>query len=787
VSFQQLYYTSCEHGLGGYGGYQFNAVTPGVSPAVLRGVEEQTVYEPPSWQAGEALEEPEAYPVAFSCRISEATGAVITANVVFAGTDYSGRPGNYFAHALVTSAPERDFGPVLPAELWGAPLWRSSPVAGTELPELAGPPAPGIIDRPGVQSFLLAREAEGILPELLSAVGRAIAGDRPVLIVTEDVTETAWWVAAVSYLLGEPLARRMTFTTYSHRPDYARYHLTGALPGMLLPEAYTSFQIFDFAAGRTPGAAVHPLAAILASAGVTNSPRLWQQAAAFASGAEEGLDDWLAPVALAAGLLGGHLTADQADTVARWLPGATRWIPTRLADVGLGVVLTEPERTLTDERLAELLELARRLPAPPRVEHLERLLALRAIAHIARDEPAVPVALGSPAVSAARNVAIQALERATAPQAVALVTWTGASGITLPEDRLRHYGRTRLEPDVPPSVLAGAVRCHPAVRRGFLERLAGEPPETTRALLSGPVGSQLSRADLGRHPELTELWLLESVARGERPPLRAFDEIVDLRDAARLAPRLDATLLHLLWPRGCPPEDLTELLGVLTDSPPPDVIGWFGLQLEPLPVRATASDQWLGLAAALALHPITGLLPARPAGRVRSAIRILPLLRRARVEGPRGNADAFTRLFEEYAMADDDDIRGLLERELPAVLAGARPLGEALRGCPDDVAAAFCQALRHWLAPSRADIPLAREVFMVSGHPEAQAKPALSERLTAAFEQVRQWSRADLHALAGSMDGDQELARSFQRWRKSGRGEWPRRLLGGAGPSAPGT
>ena len=29
MAFQQLYYTSCEHGLGGYGGYQFNAVTPG--------------------------------------------------------------------------------------------------------------------------------------------------------------------------------------------------------------------------------------------------------------------------------------------------------------------------------------------------------------------------------------------------------------------------------------------------------------------------------------------------------------------------------------------------------------------------------------------------------------------------------------------------------------------------------------------------------------------------------------------------------------------------------------
>ncbi len=73
------------------------------------------------------------------------------------------------------------------------------------------------------------------------------------LLVSHDATENAWWIAAVSYLLGEHLARQMTFTTYSHRPGYARYHLTGILPDTLPPDADTSFQMFDFAAGRTPG------------------------------------------------------------------------------------------------------------------------------------------------------------------------------------------------------------------------------------------------------------------------------------------------------------------------------------------------------------------------------------------------------------------------------------------------------------------------------------------------------------------------------------------------------
>ena len=107
MAFQQLYYTSCEHGLGGYGGYQFTAITPGVPPDVLREVEERTVYEPPHWPTGSDQGDPEAYPVAFSYGISEVTGEAIIARAVSAGTDYSGRPGNYFVHALVTSTPEQ--------------------------------------------------------------------------------------------------------------------------------------------------------------------------------------------------------------------------------------------------------------------------------------------------------------------------------------------------------------------------------------------------------------------------------------------------------------------------------------------------------------------------------------------------------------------------------------------------------------------------------------------------------------------------------------------------------
>jgi hypothetical protein len=783
MAFQQLYYTSCEHGLGGYGGYQFNAITPGVSPAVLREVEERTIYEPPRWLADPGPDEPEAYPVAFSYGMSEATGAAITAHVVFTGTDYSGRPGNYFVHALVSSTPEQDFGSLLPAELWGAALWQSSPVDGAELPELPGLPQRGVIDRPGVQAFLDARGAEDVLPELLTAVGRAMAGDRPVLVVSHDVTENAWWIAAVSYLLGEHLAHRMTFTTYSHRPSYSRYHLTGTLPDTLPPDADASFQAFDFTTGRTPGGHVHPLAAILVSTGVMASSGLWQQAAAFASGAERGLDDWLAPVAVAAGLLGMRLSSGETDAVARWLPGAANWIPPQLADVGLGVALAQPDDTLADERLGDLLSLARRLATPSRAEQLERLLTDRAVGHIARGEPAMPVRLSSPAAETARDLAIGILDAATPTTALAVLEWAAASGVILPDGELERYGRTRLDPATPERQLAHMVSAYPAILRGLLGRLASEPPEVTGAVLSGPIAARLKHDDLAGYPELGELWLIHSVSRRAMKPLRAFDEIVDIRAGAQRSPLVDATLLSLLWPGGCPPEQLAELLGILVDPPAPDVLDWFVAEISAVSARGTTSDGWLGLAKALAGHPILAMLPQQETRSVRNTVRALPLLQRAYLDGRRGDVDVFAELFREYTTADGDT-RRLLERDLPALLARASPLGRALRGCPEDLAAAFCRELQDWLAPIRADTALARRVFAALAHPDVLGQPALGERLTAAFEQVRRWRRHDLGTLAKAMENDADLAQSFREWREARRGKLARKFLGGTGPPA---
>ncbi len=776
MAFQQLYYTSCEHGLAGYSGYQFNAVTPGVSPVVMREVEDRTVYEPPGWLlATPRPDDPESYPVAFCHGMSEATGTVITAQVVFAGTDYSGRPGNYFAHALVTDTPEQDFGPLLPVELWGAELWQRHPADDTELPELPGPPLPGRIDRAGTQAFLDAHGTR-LLPQLLTAAGRAMDGDRPVLLANHDVTENAWWIAAVCYLLGDQLGRRLTFTTYSHRPAYSPYHLTGVLPEALPPDAGSSFQLFDLTAGQVPADRVHPLAALLTSAGVMAAPGLWQQAAAFGPGPGGSLDAWLAPMTAAAGLLGRELSPGETDMVARWLLATAAAMPVPLADAGLGVTLGQRAGTLSDQRLLDLLGLARQLPSADQAGRLERMLSERAFTHLARGEPALPVGLTEPVASAARARAVQVLGAAAAAPALAVLAWAAACGLALPDAGLERYGRTRLDPGTPEPDLSTLLSGYPAIRRGLLTRLAGGPPRAAEALFAGPAGACIGRDDLARHPELAELWLIQAAARGDIEPLRAFDEISDIRAGRPGTPRVDGELLRRLWPGGCPAEEIAELLGAVPDRPSADVLAWFAAEIGAVVARRKLDAASLRLARALTGHPVLRALPDTDQQVMRNAASVEPLLRLAKAAVRHQDLKVFADLFAAYVTVDAES-RRLLETELPPLLADANPLGTGLRGCPPGIADAFCHSLTSWLAAPRADVKLARRVFVALGDPDVLAQPLLAEWLLAAFEQVREWRRRDLATLARNLAND-GLAEQFQAWKDEQRTGLARKVFG---------
>jgi hypothetical protein len=100
---------------------------------------------------------------------------------------------------------------------------------------------------------------------------------------------------------------------------------------------------------------------------------------------------------------------------------------------------------------------------------------------------------------------------------------------------------------------------------------------------------------------------------------------------------------------------------------------------------------------------------------------------------------------------------------------------------------AFCADLESRLAPSRAEVPLAARVFAALAHPDVAAQPALTERLDATFEQVREWRRRDLSMLARALEPDKGLAVLFQAWRDEQRTGLARRLFrAGPGPRGEG-
>ena len=74
---------------------------------------------------------------------------------------------------------------------------------------------------------------------------------------------------------------------------------------------------------------------------------------------------------------------------------------------------------------------------------------------------------------------------------------------------------------------------------------------------------------------------------------------------------------------------------------------------------------------------------------------------------------------------------------------------------------------------------------MALADPEVLAQPAVTERLTAAFEQVRSGAAATSDPGPALAD-DEEMAQLFQAWREEQRSGLARRLFGGgAGRPAP--
>ncbi|MFB6805954.1 GTPase-associated protein 1-related protein [Streptomyces sp. NPDC056387] len=265
MNLAQLHYTSAPPGPDG-SGFRFTAVSPGVPASLLREAEQLIGYEPPR----DAPPRPSAdqlgsFPQALSLNVLS-DGSRLLARSVYTGADYSGRWGNFHAHAVHLPQPadaERPAGGQLPITSWGSPQWAAdSPPAGEPVPELASVPAPGPLDLGRLAAFVAARGQwlAGFFADV-----RRLAEDpaAPQLVLVEEDSEAvAWWIMLACSVLPHRRGQWLTFTTYTRRPQLARQRIIGVVPedGLGLAGQEHRYRVYDPARASAPAAAPDPWA-----------------------------------------------------------------------------------------------------------------------------------------------------------------------------------------------------------------------------------------------------------------------------------------------------------------------------------------------------------------------------------------------------------------------------------------------------------------------------------------------------------------------------------------------
>lgn len=752
MAFEQLYYTSCEHGVGGYAGFQFNALSQGVGAKVMREVEQLTAYELPSWDSSSA-----DAPVNL-CHVRDAArGSAITANVTYAGTDFSGRAGNYFAHALVTEDPEQDFGGLLPVELWDSPLWARVAANDTTLPIIVEAPPRGSFDRPTIAAFLRNQDnAPAILAQLLSAVDKAIGGGRCLVLWSSTSTDNAQWIAAISYLLEDARAREMSFFTYTRRPAQSRAHVIGTVPGATTSPAALAdgFRLFDMISRTMPDVKTHPLADLLAQVGVLRAAGLWRQAAALGAGTERSFDDWY-PIACAAAVLLGvePLPSDAIDAIAGWLPEAARRpapLPAPHVETVLTVLL-DRYRELSDDQLRPLLPTAEAAGAIGQLQRIEVILLNRAIPQLERGRaPHGPTPV---ATAEGTRLALSACERLLGSgdtgTILTVLDWARETGLQPDSQLVERCARDVIGPALyaigEDRRVVRIGQAYHAFARGLATYLTAAGPDKALVLLGGVAGELLDGSDLRRYPELREMVLLEEVRSGRLPPVQALREVIELRrsPAASLS---DTYLLARLWPRGLRTAgEAVQLLWLLDgDVRETPAIKLLDDALAP-PSGTGDLFAWLDLGAQTLTHPVWAQLPPDTRLRLKALQGLDVMLDNAGRMLKQGDMSWYEGLHGRIEGLPKDT-RNLLRQYLASLtLAAPRPAEQFAR-CSGPVFNAICAQAGSRLGAAPPDHALAARLYQaVCELYEVQEHTFRAHQLenTALRPTILRWSRRD--------------------------------------------
>jgi len=783
VGFAQLYYTSCETGLSGFAGFQFNAVTPGLPPQILREVETLTSYQPPRRVGSK----PTAADIA-ACPVSlvySAEPTAILARVVFVGTDFSRRSGNYFAHALVSEGGPDPFGEMLPIELWDSPVWAAEPIDVTELPALPRIPPPdadGPLGRVAIDRFLRQEGHADQVPILLTAADEAVLGHgRSIVIVDPDTTAVARWIAAMSFLLSPAASRRLSFSTYHHRPGYIDVHIIGTIPDSDFEAnelAFRSYVLLDATTGRISEVTPHPAALLLARAGTDRAAALWSHASQLTDG--WGLADAYPALVVGAILAHTSVTAADLDALAAWLPAtAGRLDPAWCRDLVLGF-LEHP--ACQAHHWGPLTAAARRQPDMALIARLECAAVdqeLQLVAETARDDAGTGVQVGTAEGRefAARRCA-EYLDGASARVAVALLGWSTNLGLQLPAQALRNCGELVLGPELiqaPGGDTLGVLAGDPLLVQGavaHLSAVAEQQPGAVQAALAAGLDDLVSQAAITLPASLREAALLAEAERfperrpallaGLTTPATGGDEPMPLRPG----------LLESLWPAGWTE---TEALAVARAVGPGRMLAeplltWISRAI----VQPSGGDGYLSTYLELCrLAQADGWddgLPPAARQHVRSVWQAIGLLEQAETEPDDARAAILARLAAGYAGQPapvQDILRDALAGQLDA-LAGSACLPALAGQYPEDVVSAYLHTAGQRLAAIPRDAQAAATLYrclhtLQSGQ-EGIIAPALEQALRAG---LRPWSRAEIDLVREHLGRtDPDAAAAFGSWRE---------------------
>ncbi|WP_217236728.1 GTPase-associated protein 1-related protein [Streptomyces sp. AC555_RSS877] len=306
MSLAQLHYTSAPPGPDG-SGFRFTAVSAGVPQGLLREAEQLIGYEPPrDLPARPDAEQLKSFPKALT--FSElADGGRLLSRSVYTGADYSGRWGNFHAHAFHLPAGARLPDGALPVTAWESPRWAdATPPGGRPEPVDRIEPS-GMFRTESLVAFAVSR-ADRLAPffaDLRALTTGQDAGQ--IVLVEQDSADVAQWLALACTVLPREQAHGLTFTTYTRRPQQARQQIVGALPSSESVAHDHRFRVHDCTA-RPPSQPVTDVwADLCARIWCAGRPDLFRDAGDDLGG--------LAVAALAAGIA---LRGDARTTAARW-------------------------------------------------------------------------------------------------------------------------------------------------------------------------------------------------------------------------------------------------------------------------------------------------------------------------------------------------------------------------------------------------------------------------------------------------------------------------------------